>query len=323
MRIPAISRGLLSVLASRFPGVDPERVWRRLDLEAPHPAEQPLEKRLAQALRPYRRVIGGVTLIGFTCCVWAVYSGGVHLFTQLRSAGLSGPALLVPLAGGVLIHGLFAVVVHEATHGNVLGHPADEWLGNVALGLMLMPFAAETYQHFHRVHHRIVLREGDPNWTRFRQRLFQRSRLLYVLYELLPIVNNLDRVRDRAPRDLRRVALSWAAAIALVAWLRPPAAYLALVFVGLNTTNALRLWTEHFGFWRGQISNLYYCPLSLGAGNHGLHHRDPKIPALALAIGLLVRQRDGSMLSAPYHVLFSKDYRPFRTFQPDFTGDNP
>jgi fatty acid desaturase len=320
--VPRHRRPLFWLLERAFPGLDRERIWRRLDMEAPQPGEVMLEKRLAELLRPYGRLVAVATLLFFVACVGAVFGLGPRLAAHLRAAGHGGGAVLIALAAGVLAHGLFALVVHEATHGNLFGHRADAWISNVALGALLLPFTAETYQHMHRLHHGLAMKVGDPNWTPFRQRLFQRSRLLYAIYELVPIVNNLDRLRTKSVRDWRRVVVSWVTALAVVALLRPGVSYVLLVYVGLNLTNAIRLWTEHFGFWQGRVSNIYWCPLGFGIGNHALHHENPRVPALALTLGLALRQTDASLLAAPYHVLFSPLYRPFRTFQPDFDGRN-
>ncbi len=317
-----VARLVLSGLERALPGLDRERIWKRLDLEAPLPGEIPLEARLASALAPRAVASGVASMAVFTLGVLAVWGAAPWAYQHLRDGGHVGSALLVPLACGFLVHGLFVLAVHEATHGNVFGHTVDAWLGNVALGALLLPFMAESYQHTHRVHHKLANKQGDPGWTPFRQRLFARSRALYVLYELVPIVNNVDRLRERCPRDPRKVAVAWLSSLAVVALLRPPAVFVLVLYVGLNGVNAVRLWTEHFGVWRGRASNLYACPFGFGIGNHALHHEAPRIPALALAIGLAVREKDASMLTAPYHVCFTPGYRPFRTFQPDFDGSN-
>jgi fatty acid desaturase len=313
------SRGALFWLYERaLPGLDRERIWRGLDLDDPRPGEATLEARIAAGLRPHARGLATTTLAFFTLAVAGVYGAGPRL-----AALLPGPvAWLLPLAAGVLVHGLFVLVVHEATHGNLYGHPADGWIGNAALGALLLPFAAESYQHVHRRHHKLAVRQGDPYWTPFRQRLFARSRLLYALYELVPIVNNLDRLERTGGRDRRKVALAWALALLVLAGLRPGAGYVLAVMVGLNATNAVRIWTEHFGLWQGRVSNVYWCPLGFGIGNHRLHHEDPRLPALALALGLAVRRKDASMLAAPLHLLFTPGYGPFRAAQPDFDGSN-
>jgi fatty acid desaturase len=323
---------LLSQLERVLPGLDPqalrgapldhERIWRRLDLEEPRPGEVTLEARIADALAPHRNAVAALGLVVFTAGVLVVWGLAPWAFERLRASGHGGLAVLVPMACGLIVHGLFVLIVHEATHGNVFGHAVDAWLGNVALGALVLPFMAESYQHTHRVHHKLTNKQGDPGWTPFRQRLFTRSRFLYALYELVPIVNNIDRLREKCPRDPRKVLVAWVGAAIVLALARPPVAFVALLYVGLNIVNAVRVWTEHFGRWRGRASNLYACPFGFGIGNHALHHETPKIPALALAIGVAVREKDASMLTAPYHVCFTSDYRPFRTFQPDFDGSN-
>ncbi|HEY8211132.1 MAG TPA: fatty acid CoA ligase family protein [Myxococcaceae bacterium] len=311
--IPLVPRAMLSALRRRFPSIEPERVWLRLDQEAPRPGERPLEALLADALKPYRHLIAVPTLGFFLACLWLIYGEGWKLAARLSAAGHGALAVLVPISAGMLVHGLTALVVHEATHGNLWGRRADPWISSATLGMLLLPFAAETYQHFHLIHHKVALEKEDPNWTTLRQRLFEKSRLLYAIYELVPVINNFDRLPKRAPRSRGRTALAWALAVAVWVLLRPPPLYVLAVFFGFNMTNALRLWTEHFGFWRGQVANVFYCPFGFGIGNHALHHRSPKIPAVAMTVGLMVRKRDGSMLLAPLHLLFSGDYGPFHT----------
>lgn len=322
MSIPTLRRPLFWLAERALPGLDRERVWRRVDQEAPRAGEVTLEHRIAEALRPLHPLVATVTLAVFVAGVWLVWAGGPRLSARALAAGHPLLALATPLLLGMLAHGLFGAVVHEGTHGNLYGARADGWLSNAAVGLLLLPFAAETYQHFHRVHHKLVLRATDPNWTTLRQRLLERSRLLYALYELLPIVNNLDRLGHKSRRDPRKVALAWAMALLVVALLRPPPLYCLAVIVGLNTTNAVRLWTEHFGYWRGVSANVYYCPLGYGIGNHELHHTDPRVPALALWLGLALREKTGSLLWAPWRLLVDPAYGAFRAAQPDFDGSN-
>jgi len=313
-------RRLVSALIARvLPGIDGGRIWNRLDMHSPESGEILLEIRLMRWLQPWRRTLAAAMLAFFLAGVWLVWSVGSALF----AAAPHGLAFAVPLLLGVLVHGLFILIVHECTHGNVFGRPVDDWVGNGAIGLLLLPFLAERYQMVHRLHHRRANQVGDTNWTPFRQRLFRRSRWLYALYELLPVVNNLDRIREEVGRGRRSgVAFAWLCAAATYGILQPPLAYWLLVVLGVNTINALRLWVEHFGHYAGRVSNTYYCPLGFGIGNHEVHHRYPRIPALVLAVGLALRRKDGSVLTGVRSLLFDKRYAHFRTFQDDFTGDN-
>jgi len=219
--------------------------------------------------------------------------------------------LAIPIALGLVLHGVFILVVHEATHGNLLGRPADDWLGSMACGLLLLPFTAEVFQPVHRIHHRLANRAGDTNWSAFRQRLFETSRLLYALYEIVPVVNGLDRLRGHHPRDPRRLGAAWGAALVTWAVLRPPLAYWLMVVVGLNLVTTLRFWVEHFGLDADRGANTYWFPLSFGIGNHEVHHAVPRLSALALAIGLWFRAKRHLVFVAPALVLFSAGYRHY------------
>jgi fatty acid desaturase len=308
---------LFAAVARAIPGIERDRIWNRLDLEVPRRGETLLEIRLARRIAPWHRTMAAAMM--------AFFVAGVALVWGVAPALLGAPtvAVVVPLVLGVLVHGLFILMVHECTHGNVLGRPWDDWIGNAAIGMLLLPFLAERYQMVHRVHHQRANQAGDTNWTPFRQRLFRRSRWLYALYELLPIVNNLDRIRDEVrPGKRSRVLFAWLCAAATYAVFQPPLLHWVLVVLGVNTINALRLWVEHFGHYRGRVSNTYFCPLGFGIGNHEIHHRHPRIPALVLALGLALRRKDASVLTGVRDLLSDERYAHFRTFQADFTGDN-
>ena len=310
-------RPLFAAIERVFPDIDRLRIWSRLDVAAPLAGESLLEARIDARLRPYRPFISAA-ILGFTLsCVWLVYGAaadaGRHLGGWL--------SLALPFALGFLVHGLYILVVHEATHGNLYGRRADDWIASVGAGALLLPFTAEVFPHVHRIHHRIANRQGDTNWSPFRDRLFQRSRFLYGLYELVPVVNSLDRLRERTPRDGRRVLAAWIAAAAVVFVLRPPPVHWALVVVGLNTATVLRFWIEHFGEWRGRISNTYWFPFGFGIGNHEVHHKAPTISAVALWLGLWFRRKDVTPLAA-LRLACSPRYRHFRTYQPDYDGSN-
>jgi len=314
--IPVVRRPMFRLLGRAFPGVDAERVWHRLDLHQPREGEQLIEARIdRELLAPWRRALAWASV--------ALLVAGVVFIYGVAPRLTLGPAahVLLALGCGVLVHGLFILLVHEATHGNVFGGRADRWLGNAVMGALLLPFMAESYQAQHLVHHQRTNREGDTNWTPLRQRIWRRSRLLYALYELVPVLNNLDRLRERWPKERAQVLLSWAVAALTVVALRPGLVWWLLVVVGLNTINTLRLWAEHYGAWRGRPSNTYWCPLGFGIGNHEVHHRKASVSAAALWLGLWFREKDGSVFTSPLRV-FAKGHGHFRAFQPDFTGDN-
>lgn len=313
-----LRRFLFAAVARAVPGIERDRIWNRLDLNTPNRGETLLEIRLMRRLLPWHRAMAAAMIAFFLVGVALVWGVGPRLL-----AAPTGLAIAVPLLLGVLVHGLFILMVHECTHGNVFGRPWDDWIGNGAIGMLLLPFLAERYQMVHRLHHHRANQVGDTNWTPFRQRLFRRSRWLYALYELIPIVNNLDRIRDEVRRGKRSRALfAWLCAAATYAVFEPPLMYWVLIVFGVNTINALRLWVEHFGHYQGRISNTYFCPLGFGIGNHEVHHRHPRVPALVLAVCLALRRKDGSVFTGVRDLLFDERYAHFRTFQADFTGDN-
>lgn len=305
----------------RHPALDAERVWARLDLESPAPGELTLEARLVADLAPHRAALAAAMLLIFGLGVSLVWGLGPRLVAALSARGGFAAATgwaLVPFFAGFVVHGLFILVVHEATHHNILQNRFDRSLGNIALGLLFLPFLAERYQHTHRVHHRWVNTAHDNNWTAFRDKLSQRARVLYVVYELIPILNNVDRLAERVPVRRLQAALAWGVALCAALFFRPPVTYWLLVLFWLNFVNANRLWVEHFGHYRGALANTYSAPLSFGIGHHALHHRDPRVPAMVLMVGLWFRRKDLSLRHGLYRLLRRRDWAHFRTQQPDF-----
>src|SRR5437899_2353762 len=110
-------RWRFAILARLLPGVDAERVWTLRDLSEPLPGEVLLERRIASVLaRVWPLVVAGVMLV-FVAGLVLVWGVGPRL---------RHPA--APFVAGLVVHGLFILVAHEAAHGNLLGRPADDWL---------------------------------------------------------------------------------------------------------------------------------------------------------------------------------------------------
>ncbi len=321
--VPRWRRPLFRALLRVLPEVEPARVWERLDVEAPLEGELGLEARLTERLAPWRGAMAWgmcAFFLGGVGLVWGVGPWAMRWAEAEAQArwGLGWTAWSVPLAMGALVHGLFILMVHEATHKNVFQGRRDRWLGNACLGALLLPFLAESYQHTHYVHHRWANTSRDNNWTPTRHKLFRKARWLYALYELIPVVNNVDRLADRVKRQRAQVLWAWAVALAVVWGLEPGFGYWLAVLLGLNAVNAQRLWIEHFGVWQGRASNVYACPLSFGIGNHALHHERPKLPALVLMLGLWFRRKDATIYGALWRLLFDPRWSHFRTQQHDF-----
>ena len=302
-------RRRFALLARLLGAVDAERVWHLRDVTDPRPGEVLLERRLDALLERVRPLVWLVTATVFVAGLVLVWGVGPRY----------GPLWSAPLLA-VVVHGLFILVVHDASHENLTGGADDRWIGALASGALLLPFVAETFAAVHLPHHRHANRGGDTNWSARRERLFRRSRLLYAAYEMLPLVNAFDRMRPDAGRDRRCVAAAWIAALAVVAVFRPPLPYWLGVVIGLNVTTAVRHWTEHFDVVPGREARTYRFPLSFGIGNHAVHHRAPGIGAPALMLGLWFRRKDASAAAAPFRILFDRRYRHLRSLHADVDG---
>lgn len=316
--IPIFKRFLFKALVKVYPEIKPLRVWHRLDIIEPINANELLEKKMMNAIEKYRKFMASGMVLFFCLCIYLVWGMGPQ-WSELLNQSL-GVGFLVPILMGVIIHGAFILIVHEATHFNIFQSKVDRTLGNIALGLMLLPFFSEGYQHTHYIHHHHANTHLDNNWTKYREKTFRLSRILYVLYELIPVLNNLDRLADKVPKKRIEVLISWLSALIVIAIFQPGWTYYLLLLFGLNAINALRLWVEHYGHYTGRVSNTYWCPFSFGIANHEIHHDHPRIPALVLMVGLWFRKRDVTIFSAPYRVLFDKNWTHFRTQQKDFSS---
>lgn len=298
-------RGLAGLLA-RMVGADGERIWSHVDME--HPAAGPWELVVTRRIKRMRWLMTLASLMLFVVGAWVVWwlmpSLMLGMWQWIASA----------LVAGIAVHGLFILIVHEAAHGNLFGRRGDRWLGAIACGVLLLPFAAASYSQLHRRHHACTNRNGDNNWTSLRRRLYQRSRLLYMLYELIPVVNNLDRITSTSniSSDRSAAALAWGVAALVWWWSGTTIAWYAFVLVGLTAVNALRLWVEHMGSTSGRVANTYGgCPLGFGIGHHALHHLHPGIPAPVLMVGLWLRQHDVTLWSGWWRLLFDRRWRHF------------
>lgn len=281
----------------------------RSDLE---PGETPWEGVLTLRLAGWRSVLSLMSLALFAVLIVLVW--------WVLPAHVSGWWRIVGgIAAGITLHGAFILMVHEAAHGNLFGRRVDRWIGALASGALLLPFVAGRYVRTHLIHHACANQAGDNNWTALRERLYQRSRVAYMLYELLPVVNNLDRLSGQRERaDHLAALIAWLIAIAL--WWNAqidPWWYLWCL-IGLTAMNATRLWVEHMGpsTGQGRVANTYGgCPLGFGIGNHALHHRQPWIPAPILMIGLWLRRHDAHVLTGWWHLLRERTWCHFSTVE--------
>ncbi len=301
------ARRWLAAGLCRFVGADHSTIWTHADLQPGQlPWELAVHRRCTVALRS---CIIGVELILFMSLVilaWQVIP---------QHMGPGAVRILAGIATGVLVHGAFILVVHEAAHGNIFGLRADRWVGALASGALLLPFVAGNYVATHRRHHAYANKPGDNNWTCLRARLYARSRIVYCLYELIPVVSNLDRLGpNRSAHDVLASLLAWTTT-GVVVWLaHVDLAWYGSCLVGLTMLNAARLWVEHMGARDGsdRVANTYGgCPLGFGIGHHALHHRHPRIPALILAMGLHLRRHEAHVGTGWWHLLVNPHWQHF------------
>jgi fatty acid desaturase len=287
--------------------LDADRLWQGRDLEA---GEIPWECGVTQRLGSKRVLLSALALLLFTLLVSVVW-----WWLPMQAHGWW--RVIAGLGAGVVLHGAFILVVHEAAHRNLFGRRSDRWLGALATGALLLPFVAGRYARTHLIHHARANRLGDNNWTPLRERLYRRSRLAYVLYELLPVVNNLDRLAGQTERADHVAALvAWLVAVVVWWTAQVELEWYGWCLLGLTAMNAARLWVEHMGpaIGHGRLANTYGgCPLGFGIGHHALHHRHPQVPAPILMVGLWLRRHDAHVLTGWWHLLHDRSWCHFST----------
>ena len=298
---------------ARCLGADADHLWHGVDLIVPG---QSWEATLTRRLGPWRVVLALGQLMLATVLIATTWW---WLPSLASAAGAWWP--IYALGAGWLMHGAFILVAHDAAHGNLFGPGVDRWVGAVATGALLLPFAAGTYVDLHRTHHARANGAGDNNWTPLRDRLYRRSRLLYVAYELLPVISNVDRIGASSCKDRAAAGVAWATAAGIGWWAAPGWAWYAVALSGLTIANAARLWVEHMGEDESAtqastpaVANTYGgCVFGFGIGHHDLHHRAPWIPAPILTIGLWLRPHQAHVATGWWRLLTCPGWRHFST----------
>jgi len=227
----------------------------------------------------------------------------VGMWALAAFAGHRFPVWPVRLAGyftiGVAIHGL-AVLMHEASHGNLARKPAaDRWLGFLCGAPALLSCSA--YRVAHLLHHRYLRGARDPEeFTNIGRRRGAQSAAFWAWaviggFSYLVFIPVIGLTRGRW-RDRRRIAIEYGLIVLFYATLfRCAARYgflpdvvhsLALPWLVTNALTNVRGWAEHamtprdgpLTMTRVVTSNRLVSLLMCNANYHLEHHLDPAIP---------------------------------------------
>ena len=250
-----------------------------------------------------------VTSMGFLFAIWTC----LHYYEK-------GHWWTVFIAG-LFAHSFFIVALHDASHKSITRHQADRWIMNIAAGFLLLPFFGEAFRNSHLIHHSNSNSEYDPLWHEDKQYLFKKSRLFYVLCELIPLVfTTYLTLRSRNKRESASkkikgpginywfVLMASGVSLFIIFYLKPSLWFCIGMIFMLNFFAKLRHWSEHLGTDSSGTNNTFWYPLGMGVGNHDTHHYAAFISWPVLAIGLLKRKKNSNPFYAFYGVLFKKDF---------------
>jgi fatty acid desaturase len=259
-----------------------------------------------------------VVVPAITLLTAGVLYAGIGLCLRAFEAGHGSVVVL----SGLLVQAFGIILVHDGSHRSITRTGADAFIMNVGAGLVLLPFYAEPFRHYHLIHHAHANEAVDPLWPASKKNLYLKHRRLYMLATLVPFVFTLVALVSPAPRKphesvkgprLRSgpMLLSFAVALAMFWIVRPPLMFLALTALSLSYWGTLRHWCEHIGFSASKDSNTFFFPLGMGIGNHDVHHEHPSYSWISLAAGLMRRKKDTDPLRTVWSMWWRPDCLPY------------
>lgn len=231
---------------------------------------------------------------------------------------------------GLLVHAWMIVLVHEGAHRNLTRSFLDRWILNLASGLVFLPFYGEPFRKFHLYHHGHTNAPDDPLWPAWKRNFFANHRKIYILIEIIPLLPNIIALFSARPgienspdsfQTERDVPFDWKSiwffffslfvSVLLFYFSKPDILFLFGSFFFANLWGNLRHWCEHTGTLAGVDSNTFSFPLGMGIGNHKIHHVDPKISWIALALALRHRPKTISVWSCLCGICLDINYRHY------------
>jgi fatty acid desaturase len=222
----------------------------------------------------------------------------------------------IVVISGLLAHAWMILLVHDGAHRALTRGTADRWICSLAAGALIMPLYGEAFRKYHLLHHKYTNEQGDPLFSPAKRRLYERSRLLYMALDVVPMLLTFVCPAEPAPASAPRIRLPYlaaglAASAAVIYWARPELGFVVGSIVTLYAWATVRDWCEHFGRGDG-FANTYRFPLGLGIGNHAAHHQHPGLSWLAMAIGLRRRRKDARVVRAAWAILRDRDFEHYR-----------
>ncbi|TGK03265.1 fatty acid desaturase [Leptospira selangorensis] len=239
---------------------------------------------------------------------------------------ISGGIWILPVSG-LFLHSWMILLVHEGTHRNLTRSKFDRWILNLASAFVFLPFYGEPFRLSHLKHHAKTNLPDDPLWPRWKLELFRKNRILYVLLEFLPLVSSIfslfwksssvvvgkDNKTTFSKETFFFLLLSFIVSGVLFYWFRPDLWFIFGTFFFANFWGCFRHWCEHTGYSKERESNTFYFPLGFGIGNHEIHHENPNLSWLSLALGLRKREKNISIFECFIGLCFSKKYMHYAT----------
>jgi fatty acid desaturase len=218
-------------------------------------------------------------------------------------------------------HAVMIVTVHDGAHKGITKTPADSWIMAFFGGLVLLPVYPEPFRRFHLIHHAHPNSDIDPLWPPLKREVYAKSRLLYLLAEIIPFgflfISAFFRGKKSpalpaSPRiRYGFMALSFLISAAVVLLLRPDWRFVLGSLALASLVAKFRHWCEHIGSEQHKESNTYWFPLGMGIGNHEVHHDHPHYSWFTLMIGLMKRKKDTNPAKAFYRIISDRQHRQY------------
>jgi fatty acid desaturase len=270
------------------------------------------EAGLESRLRKIKWLIPAITIaagLALACGIWCCMYG----FEQ-------GCTWTIFIAA-FLYHAVMIVTVHDGAHKSITRTSADSWIMAFFGGLVLLPVYPEPFRRFHLIHHAHPNADIDPLWPEMKRQVYAKSRVGYLLAELLPFGFLMVSVFYRGKRapalpSQPRIRygfmlFSFAVSAAVVMLVRMDWPFVLLSLALASVVAKFRHWCEHIGSEPGKESNTYWFPLGMGIGNHEVHHDHPHYSWFTLMIGLTRRRRETNPLKAFYRILADPGHKQY------------
>src|SRR5262249_29484491 len=135
-------------------------------------------------------------------------------------------------------HAWMILLVHDGAHRAITRTAADRWICSIGAGLLIMPLYGEAFRKYHLLHHKHTNERLDPLFSPAKRRLYERSRLLYMVLDVVPMLLTFVCKAEPAPpgwlpMEKKYMAAGVAASAVTIALARPALGFVVWTIVTL------------------------------------------------------------------------------------------